>query len=162
MTVIVETERLFLRELLLNDVEPLSAITAKPAVTQYTGGGRDPAAVRDWIQAQHESYRARGYGDWAIIHRESATLVGHAGLTREPGGEPELCCEIDEPYWRMGLGRETLSAVIDHAFARLNLDRITARIHPKNEAGKKLAEAIGMTLESERESLIYSKSRNDA
>ena len=76
MTIILETERLFLRELLLNDVEPLTALLSSPEVTRFTGGPRDENAVRRFVKAQHESYREHGYGYWAVVHRDSGTPRG--------------------------------------------------------------------------------------
>jgi RimJ/RimL family protein N-acetyltransferase len=156
MTVVVETERLFLRELLLNDIEPLAAILGSPEVTRHIAGPRDANAVRRWIQDQQASYREHGYGHWAVIHRESATLVGYAGLE---GERPELGCVLDEPYWRLGLATEILSAVRDHAFTSLGVEALSARVSRKNKAGKKLAAALGLRLDHDGDELVYAVHR---
>ena len=147
MTIILETERLFLRELLLNDVEPLTALLSSPEVTRFSGGPRDENAVRRFVQAQHESYREHGYGYWGVVHRDSGTLVGQAGITS--ASTPTLGCELDEAYWGHGLGKEVAAALRDYAFDHLNLDGVAASVDRNDKAGRKLAEAIGMELLSD-------------
>lgn len=153
MTVVFETERLFVRELLLNDVEPLAAILAKANVTEHIGGPRDSSGARAWIQQQQRSYREFGYGYWAVIHRESAALVGQAGV--ECHAPPRIGCVLDEPYWRLGLAKEVLTAVRAHAFEELQLDQLGAVVHPNNAAGQKLAVALGMDLEHQDDEAVY-------
>ena len=147
VTIILETERLFLRELLLNDVEPLTVLLSSPEVTRFTGGPRDENAVRRFVQAQHESYREHGYGYWAVVHRDSGALVGRAGITS--ASTPMLGCELDAAYWGHGLGKEVSAALRDHAFNELSLERVAASVDRKDEAGLRIAEAIGMELLSD-------------
>ena len=152
MTVVLETERLFLRELLLNDVEPLGAVLANPEITKHIGGPRDQGTVRQWIQEQQRNYQEHGFGYWAVIQRESATFVGQAGVFGSP---PELGCVLDEPYWRHGLAKEILGAVRDHAFTHLGLDHLSATVQPNHKAGNKLAVALEMQLEGDEDELVY-------
>ncbi len=147
MTVILETERLFLRELLFNDVEPLTALLSSAEATRFTGGPRDETAVRRWVQAQQESYREHGYGYWAVVHRDSGSVVGQAGIAATT--IPTLGCELDAAYWGHGLGKEVSAALRDHALDKLSLDRVAASVDRKDEAGLRIAEAIGMELLSD-------------
>jgi len=144
MTIILETEQLFLRELLLNDVEPLTALLSSPEVTRFTGGPRDANAVRRFVRAQHESYREHGYGYWAVVDRDSGTLVGRAGITSASASTPTLGCELDRAYWGHGLGNTVSAALRDYAFGKLSLDRVAASVDRKDKVGRKVAEAIGM------------------
>ena len=144
MTIILETERLFLRELLLNDVEPLTVLLSSPKVTRFTGGPRGENAVRRFVQAQHESYREHGYGYWAVVHRDSGALVGRAGITSASASTPMLGCELDRAYWGHGLGKEVSAALRDHAFDELSLERVAASVDRKDKAVLRIAEALGM------------------
>ena len=137
---------------MLNDVEPLTALLSSPEVTRFTGGPRDANAVRRFVQAQQESYREHRYGCWAVVHRDSGTLVGQAGITS--ASSPTLGCELDAAYWGHGLGKEVAAALRDYAFDQLSLDRIAASVDRKDKAGRKLAEATGMELLSDDDPLV--------
>ena len=138
---------------MLNDVEPLTALLSSGELTRFTGGPRDETAVRRWVQAQQESYREHGYGYWAVVHRDSGSVVGQAGIASTT--IPTLGCELDAAYWGHGLGKEISAALRDYAFEQLGLDHIVASVDKNDKAGRKLAEAIGMKLESENGSFVY-------
>ena len=154
MPVVVETERLLLREMLLNDLEPLGAIMANPVVMRYYREPFTPERTRGWIVAQQTSYREHGFGLWAVVHRESATFLGQAGLrSQDVDGvsEVELGYMLDEPAWRQGFGKEAATAVLDHAFRALGIPRVVAIVHPKNTASRRTAESAGMLHEKDAE-----------
>lgn len=54
-------------------------------------------------------------------------------------------------YNGLGYAKEAVIKVIDFAFKKLNIHRIQASIADINDSSVKLAESIGMTLESIRE-----------
>jgi len=149
MTVILETERLFLRQLLLNDVDPLAALWASADVMQYLGGPKTASQARAWVQEQQREYRERGYGYWAVIHRESAAFLGQAGVAAELG------CELDPSCWGAGVAGEVLGAIRDHAFGSTGIEALRASVHPKNKAAHRLAEGIGMTVEKKEDQWLY-------
>lgn len=147
MAVVLESDRTFLRELLLNDVDPLAALVAQP------GAVREPLpdSPRGFIAAQQETYRESGLGVWAAVHREAGVVVGYAGLrpTEEGDEGAELFCLVDPPYRENGLGLEIARAVVSHAFEKLGRKRIVASLDADDEAGRRFAEKLGLELVGE-------------
>ncbi|HYH87077.1 MAG TPA: GNAT family N-acetyltransferase, partial [Pyrinomonadaceae bacterium] len=74
MRVILETDRLILREWTPEDADALFAIVSDPDVMRFIDNGQpwaDIERVRDWIVRLNESYRTRGYSRWAVEEKES-------------------------------------------------------------------------------------------
>lgn len=147
MAVVLESERTFLRELLLNDVDPLAALIAQP------GALREPLpdGPRGFIAAQQEAYRDSGLGVWAAVHREAGVVVGYAGLrpTEDADEGAELFCLVEPPYRKNGLGQEIARAVVEHALEKLGRKRIVASLPADDEAGRRFAEKLGLELVGE-------------
>lgn len=150
MAPVLETESAFLRELLLNDVEPLAALldqVASPEAYELPS----PSALRPWIASQHERYRAEGIGLLAVIDREAAVLVGLAGLTSRSFDEPgarELFCLIDAAARGRGLGRQVASALRDRAFGDASVSRVALLLPPEHEPSRRLAEGLASSVET--------------
>lgn len=155
MTPVLSTEHAFLRELLLNDVEPLTALLAKvarPEAYELPATAR----LRRWIAEQHETRRASGRGLLGVIDREAAVLVGLAGLTSRSFGEEgavELFCLIEPAARRRGLGREVAEALRDHAFGEAGVSRLALLFAPEEIAARRLAERLGPSVETREASV---------
>jgi ribosomal-protein-alanine N-acetyltransferase len=63
--------------------------------------------------------------------------------------EVEVAYLLDKQYWRRGLGTEAARALLRYGFERLRLSSLVCLIHPDNQASKKVARNMGMTLEKE-------------
>ncbi len=150
MRLILETSRLALRELSLDDLDFVSEMLAHPEVMHfwpqpYT---RDEAA--DWIRRQQERYARDGFGYWLAVDKASGQPVGQAGLLRqELDGTVEtgIGYILHRPFWGRGYATETAAACRDHAFCKLGKERVTATIRPENLASRRVAERIGLELE---------------
>lgn len=149
--VVVETERLLLRELTMADVDPLAALYRDPEVRRYfPDGTRTYEQTREELAWIIDVYYARyGYGLWAAVVKDTGAFAGRCGLLRwEIGGrtEVEVAYLLDRSVWGRGLATEAARAVADHAFATLPVDRLIALIDPANTASRRVAEKIGMTV----------------
>ncbi len=145
--VILETERLLLREYTEGDFDALYPILSDPVTMQHYPKPYDECGVRRWLSWSLENYEKHGFGWWAIILKESGELIGDAGITMQSiDGEllPELGYHIGCRHWRRGYGREACKAVLDRIFATTELDRIYSYMTKSNVASYSLAEALGM------------------
>jgi [ribosomal protein S5]-alanine N-acetyltransferase len=153
VAIAIETPRLILRELTLADVDILTAMYADEEVMRFigTGGvlGRDDAARS--IERQLDSYRERGFGEWATVLRESGEMVGLCGLIVWPDidgvEELEVAYLLDRTAWGRGLGTEVAEAIRDRAARELGRERLVSCIYPENTASIRVAEKIGMRFE---------------
>jgi ribosomal-protein-alanine N-acetyltransferase len=173
--VVLTTERLVLRRLSIDDLEPLAAIYADPAVRRFFPEGtltRDE--TREEIAWMLEvDYPRYGYGLWATILKDSGALIGRCGLLPWPvmGSERaalgvegpeerptpgrhvevEVAYLLASPYWGRGLATEAARAVVRYGFATLGVDRLIALIDEENEASRRVATKIGMTVDGDVE-----------
>ncbi len=147
---VIETERLVLRDLTLDDLDDLAALYADPRVRQYFPDGTRTRSQTlkelEWIIEVY--YGTYGYGLWAAILKDSGELVGRCGLLPwQIGGrtEVEVAYLLGTPWWGRGLATEAALAIVKYAFATLPVDRLIAMVDPRNEASRNVATKVGMS-----------------
>lgn len=151
---ILETERLLLRELTLDDLDALAALYADPDIRRYFPEGvltrAEALEELEWIIDVY--YGQFGFGLWATIYKETGAFIGRCGLipwTIEGRDEVEVAYLLDKAYWGQGLGSEAAQAILDYAFDSLALTRVICLPLPENAASRRVAEKIGMVFETE-------------
>ena len=166
---ILETKRLVLRRLELGDLDSLCALYTDPDVRRYFPEGtltrEETRAELEWFLNGHPEDPALGL--WATIHKETDVFIGRCGLlpwTIDGRPEVEVAYLLAKGYWGQGLGTEAAQAILDYGFEQLDLSRLVCLIESDNLASIKVAERIGMTLESEGSDdqgpfLLYSRNK---
>lgn len=82
------------------------------------------------------------------ITGRAGRAIGSIGLQqRGPVGRCDVGYWLAPPYWRQGLMKEALSAVVDHAFTALGAVKVEADVFIGNAAGIALLESVGFTRE---------------
>lgn len=83
---VLETERCYLREITLEDLDALYELYRPAEITRYVRGpSEDRAKQEEYTRAYIDyMYRFYGYGLWAVIEKKSGRLIGRAGLTHLP------------------------------------------------------------------------------
>ena len=116
---IIETERLYLREMTEDDFEALNKVLADSDIMQHYPYAFDEAEVRNWIQRNMERYRIFGFGLWAVCLKETGEMIGDCGLTMQLiNGQikPEIGYHIRADKQRKGYAKEAAAAVRDWTF----------------------------------------------
>ena len=116
---IIETERLYLREMTEDDFEALNKVLADSDIMQHYPYAFDEARVRNWIQRNMERYRIFGFGLWAVCLKETGEMIGDCGLTMQLiNGQikPEIGYHIRADKQRKGYAKEAAAAVRDWTF----------------------------------------------
>lgn len=80
----IETERLILREMQMEDYDALYAVLADRDIMCHYPYPFDAARVRGWINRNRERYEKDGFGLWAVCLKESGEMIGDCGLTLQP------------------------------------------------------------------------------
>ena len=95
MKTILETERLRLREMTLDDLDFLAELVAHPEVMKYWPKcySRDEAA--NWIQRQLTRYAKDGAGYWLALEKAS----GRPGVSSERSAEFEGVLDPYRRFW---------------------------------------------------------------
>jgi ribosomal-protein-alanine N-acetyltransferase len=149
--VVIETARLRLRNLRLDDAADQHAYARDPEVA--LPGMWDPIPTiegnrLDLIetlvrQASGESM------EWGIEHVADGRLIGRCGFARFRAAHMngELGYALARPYWRHGYMNEAVTAVLAYGFERLGLHRVEAICLADNTASWRLLERTGFQLE---------------
>jgi RimJ/RimL family protein N-acetyltransferase len=78
--VVFETKRLKIRKFVLSDLPTLHAIMKKEEVMSAWEHGFSNTETKQWLNKQLTRYRKDGYGYFAVILKETGTLIGQVGL----------------------------------------------------------------------------------
>ena len=143
----IETERLLLREYILDDFDALYEIMSDPETMAHYPAPYDEARTRRWIDWNLENYARYGFGLWAVVLKETGEFIGDCGLTLQNiDGErlPEIGYHIHKKYWRRGFAKEAARAVRDWVFTNTEYDVVYSYMKYTNEGSWRTAMANGM------------------
>lgn len=144
---ILETERLYLRELEQTDFEALCRILKDDETMYAYEGAFDDAQVQEWLDRQISRYKKYGFGLWAAVLKENGEVIGQCGLTMQPWKGEELL-EVGylfrRSHWHKGYATEAAIACKKYAFETLNADEVCSIIRDTNVASQKVAVRNGM------------------
>jgi len=144
---ILETPRLGLREMILDDLEYLATLMADPEVMRYFPAPLNRDETQAWIARQRDRYRIEGVGYWLAIEKSSKRAVGQIGVLMtelEGKSEPALGYIVERRCWGRGFATEGARTCIEWVFAQTEYPRVITLVRPENEASLKVALSIGM------------------
>ena len=144
---IIETERLMLREMVPDDFGALCEIMQdEKTMYAYEGAFRDEE-VYEWLTRQFKRYENYGYGLWAVVLKENNQMIGQCGITMQMWKKEEVM-EIgylfNRKYWHQGYAIEAAKACKKYAFEVLKADEICSIIRDTNIASQNVAKRNGM------------------
>lgn len=153
MQIFLETERLILRRLTMDDVDNLFELDNDPEVMRFLTGGA--ATPRQMIQNEIlpgflRSYeRFATFGVWAAQERTSQAFLGWFSF--RPEGEDltnvSLGYRLRRSAWGRGYATEGARALIRKGFTEAGVQRVFATTYQDNLASRRVMEKIGMRLE---------------
>ena len=145
---ILETERLYLREMQPTDFHSLCDILQDEETMYAYEGAFSDQEVQEWLDRQIARYRKWGFGLWAVILKETGCMIGQCGLTMQPwkGQEVlEIGYLFNRSYWHKGYATEAAKACRRYAFEVLKSEEVCSIIRDTNTASQKVAVRNGMT-----------------
>ena len=144
---IIETNRLFLREMNLDDYDALYAVLSDSDIMRHYPHTFDEARVRNWIHRNIERYRVFGFGLWAVCLRADGRMIGDCGLTiQNVDGAflPEIGYHIARACQRKGYAKEAARAVRDWTFEHTPFGMVYSYMKKDNIASCATARANDM------------------
>ena len=155
----LETERLVLRPLSLDDLDALAPFFADPDVMRYMGG---KTLTRDETEASiyrmvGPGSRPTGSASWPWYER---TTVNYSAAAEYSSGKPsrgsrsreprrtvetetEIGYALGQPYWGQGYATEAAIACRDYARNELGRDRLISLIAPETKRSPRSREKLG-------------------
>ncbi len=143
---VIETERLLLREMTENDFDALYKVLADSVIMQHYPYTFDDARVTDWINRNIKRYKIFGFGLWAVCLKDTGEMIGDCGLTMQSiNGQikPEIGYHIRADKQRKGYAKEAAIAVRDWTFNNTPFNIIYSYMKYTNEPSAKTAVSYG-------------------
>ncbi|MCR8656649.1 GNAT family N-acetyltransferase [Paenibacillus endoradicis] len=139
---VLESDRLVLRQLTINDAPDLFAYLAKDEVTQFydinnlTRIEEAETIIKYWNDKFHTFEVIR----WGITLKNEDRIVGTCGFHKwiKNHHKAEIGCELSPDHWKHGYMTEALSLIIDYGFKELELNRMEALHHSENKNTRKI------------------------
>lgn len=157
----IETERLFLRNLSLNDLPELYSLRTNERVTFHLNRAPDKsleatkAKLEEIVHLQEKNDAVF----WVITLKENpAKMIGNIGYWHivKEHYRAEVGYLLHPDHWQKGIMKEALVSVVEYGFLKMNLHSIEANINPANTASGKLLESCGFNKEAyHKENFFY-------
>jgi RimJ/RimL family protein N-acetyltransferase len=161
----LETERIIIRELTMDDLESINNVLNK------SFGWETPIGERQrwlqWTVLGYEMFSMLGqphYGERAIVLKETGEIIGAVGIvpyldtfnklrafdraSNSPAtAEVGLFWAIDPVHQRQGFAPEAAQTLLEYLFTHEKLGRIIATTGYENLPSQKVMQKIGMTIQ---------------
>lgn len=145
---IAETEHLYIRESVEEDLEAFCSLYREKGITDYIPepGFENEEGRARFCQYIKSMYPFYNYGIWTVIKKDSGEIIGRAGIENgEYRGENilELGYMIGKKWQGRGFGIEAAQASAEFAREVLGVHRLYAFIYPQNAASIGVIVKIG-------------------
>jgi RimJ/RimL family protein N-acetyltransferase len=140
----LETERLILRPLVIEDFDAVHSWASNPANTRYMSWGpNDAKQTQDFINS------AKCGKDFAVVPKDLGKVVGSCGIYPDVDNDTaEIGWILHMDYWKRGYGTELGGELIRYGFGDLKLRRINAFCAADNYGSYRIMERNSMRREA--------------
>jgi len=146
MKLIIETERLVLREIIETDLPLLHRIYSDPESMRYYPGTKSFDETVAWFEMlAFRSYADNGFGLWAIVDKASGDILGDCGITLQAGPqgkEKEIGYHLRREYLGRGYAFEAALACRNYGFEALGFNRVVSIVSPENVPSQRVAAKV--------------------
>lgn len=148
--VVIETERLCLREMQERDAQFIVALLNDPDFLRFVGdrGVRDLADAQPYIERIRAAYQRDGFGLWISERKRDGEQVGMCGLIRREGlPDIDIGFATLPAFRKSGYTAEAAGATVEFARSVIGLSRLVAITTHDNRASIGLLEKLGLRFE---------------
>ena len=144
--IILETNRLLLREMTHSDMSALSSILQDEKVMYTYNGAFSDKETLIWIQKQLQRYKDYGFGLWGVFLKDTDEMIGQCITMQEykTVQVPEIGYLLAHEYWYKGYAVEAATVCREYGFDMLKFDELYSIIRDTNVASQKVALRNGM------------------
>ena len=147
----IETERLLLRPVTLDDAEAMFDYASDRENTRYTFPTNQ--SLEETKNNIAQFYLANPLGRWGIELKSSGQFIGTIDLHKIDTALKKAAIGyiINRKYWKQGLTTEATRAVIELAFEKIGMNKLTALHDKDNPASGRVMEKSGMRYSHDEE-----------
>ena len=147
----LETQRLILRKLTIEDDKAVFEYGSDPEVPKYMTWNVHKSIddARSFINFTLGRYERDEAGEWGIVLKENNKLIGSIGFAwcDIKNRRAEIGYALARPYWGRGIMTEAVNRVLKFAFEQMELNRIECCHFPANEGSGRVMQKVGMSFE---------------
>lgn len=148
----LETKRLLMRPMAIQDAGALFEMDGNPAVLRYLGNktSKSIEESRANIENIQRQYERHGIGRFSMVLKETGDVIGWAGLkfiTEPENGLVDfydIGYRLQEAHWGKGYASEAAEAWRNHAFEAMKIQVLYASAHVDNIGSNIILKKIGM------------------
>ena len=144
---VLETNRLFLREMTSDDLPALRRILQDAQVMYAYEHAFSDEETTAWLENQLRRYREEKFGLWAVVLKENGEMIGQCGITLQQWEHrqvPEIGYLFQKVFWHQGFATEAAIGCKKYAFDTLRFDAVYSIIRDNNYASQRVAIRNGM------------------
>ena len=159
---VLETERLYIRELRVEDAADIYEYFSDPKVARYVTfePHKSIEDTHTWLQRVVVNRAPNsGLSTWAIELKGAGKVIGIVGiyLDSEQHARAEIAYNLHKAYWGQGIITEAVRRMVQHGFEHLQLHRIQAHCHVDNTASLRVMLKAGMKHEGRLRGYVFLK-----
>ena len=141
---ILATERLILRQLVIDDEQEIFTLRSDSEINKYLNRqlSNTIADARNFINKVNENVNKNDSLYWAITLGDTNILIGTICLFSfsDENGKCEIGYELLTNFQGQGIMKEAVEKVIDYAFKTIKVQKIEAFLHRDNQSSINLLE----------------------
>ncbi|MBE9184651.1 GNAT family N-acetyltransferase [Microcoleus sp. LEGE 07076] len=157
----IETERLLLRKISLNDASDMFEYASSPEVSEYTMWSTHTSIedTKYFLKSLTKMYKRRELVDWGLVSKADNKFIGTCGFVEwsMTHNRAEMGYAISSKYWNQGYMSEAVNAMMEFGFREMLLNRIEAKCKVSNIGSARVMEKVGMQLEGILRQKIFVK-----
>ena len=140
----IETDRLLLRPIQLEDFDAYAEFVRDPDAARFVGGPQVRSAAWRSFMTLAGAWHLQGVSMFSVLLKDSGEWIGRVGPWF-PEGWPgtEVGWGIVPQQWGKGFATEAARATMDWAFEELGWDEVIHTIDPENVASIAVARKLG-------------------
>ena len=142
----IETERLILRTVTVDDADAIFKWASDPDVNKYMiyPLHQNTDVTKEWLKSR--DINGIDEFDLGFVLKETGELIGQGGLFyREDLDAWALCYNLRKDYWGKGIVPEANQAFIDYVDKEKGIRAIVGEFAKDNSKSKRVMEKLGMT-----------------
>lgn len=147
----IQTDRLLIREMRLDDAEQMYKMESDPDTHTYLGNKPYTSAeqCRQYILQTQQQYMEDGVSRWAITLKSTGDFIGRTGFklmrNRINGyvNYYDFGFRIMKKYWKQGYGYESAMGVLEYSLDELHRKNVHAMTDVANTGARHILQKTG-------------------
>ena len=155
----IETDRLTLRSIQMNDIEDIHSYASDPNIDMMMFLPKETISdTKEFVEYAVAQWNMDMPEDREYVIIYNGAVIGGVNLERCPEEHNyEIGWTIHSKYRNCGYATEAANALVNYAFTTLKADRVQAHCDSRNIASEKVMKKIGMHLVDNTGTRYYPK-----